>query len=309
MTTRVRWALPLAVALLAAGGVALTATPGGPGPAVRTVPAASPSTTIAALFLPRCPTSARPQQELDIAGLPPLVPRGQQLRCLANAISGGSMYDAGYDASIELVDGRMLHLYERRGGLPVKEGPSQTVRSGTRDIAGVSWTWSVLANGATMLATTTRGVYVSLDLRGDESQVDTLASVAATLQPVESLPRPPASDICAALDFVGQSVTVAAAFESTAAAVARWQEAPPATPGGPQLVSSGWRAHPPDEPVAVCYLDGDFGLGRRPPPGPGVTPSPLPHWDRVVYLVGVDRHPIGVVFGWKHSIAIRDPGR
>lgn len=309
MTARVRWLAAIAGVLVAAGVAALAGTQGGLAPVARAVPSALPSTSLAALFLPRCPTSARPQQDLDIAALPPLVPRGPQLRCLANAVSGGSTYDAGYDASIELVDGRMLHLYERRGGLPVKEGPSQTIRSGAREVGGTAWTWSVLANGATVLATTTRGVYVSLALSGDESQVDTLASVAATLQPVESLPRPAASEICAALDFVGQNVSVTAAFESTAAAVARWQEAPPATPGGPQLVNSGWRAHPADEPVAVCYLDGDFGLGRRPPPGPGVTASPLPNWDRVVYLVGVDRHPIGVTFGWKHSIAIRDPGR
>lgn len=103
-------------------------------------------------------------------------------------------------------------------------------------------------------------------------------------------------------------MTVAAAFASTAASVVRLIEPPPSSPGGPQVVNSSWRAHPANEPVAVCYLDGDFGPPRRPPPMPGTTDAPLPNWDRVVYLVGVNRSPIGWIWGWQTSIPLRDPG-
>src|SRR5712691_2598996 len=159
------------------------------------------SAATAGLFLPACPVGARPQSELDIAGIPPLVPTGPLLRCLRNASVGGSAYDSGYDSSIQLVDDRELHVYERRGDRPVKAGASETLRSGTRDVNGVTWTWSVLANGATTLETITRGVYVELDLPGDESQVDTLAAIGGVLVPVESLARPPARDLCGALAF------------------------------------------------------------------------------------------------------------
>jgi hypothetical protein len=58
----------------------------------------------------------------------------------------------------------------------------------------------------------------------------------------------------------------------------------------------------------MCYLDGDFGPARRPPPPPGTTLAPLPNWDRILVLVGVDRRPIPRVYGWQNSIPIRDPG-
>jgi hypothetical protein len=248
-----------------------------------------------AIFLPRCPTSSRPQQELDFAGLPPLVPSGPLLRCLMVASVGGSAYDSGYSAGIELSDGRPLSLYERRSSRPDKAGPSQVTREGSRDVAGTTWSWSVLANGHTTLSAVTQGSYVELALPGDESQVDTLAAIAATLRPVESLPRPPARQICAALDVGSRSrTTVAAAFDSSAASVARLVEQP------------AWRARPPGEPVAICYLDGDFGEPRGPPPLTGA--SLRPNWDRVVYFVGVDRHPIAWVWGWQHSIPLEDPG-
>jgi hypothetical protein len=74
-------------------------------------------------------------------------------------------------------------------------------------------------------------------------------------------------------------------------------------------VVSQWRDRPSTEPVAVCYLDGDFGPAKLPPPVPPTTASPRPNWNRVVYLVGVDRRPMGVTFGWQDGIPIRDPGR
>src|SRR5207244_10416775 len=40
------------------------------------------SASAAGLFLPACPVGARPQSDLDFAGIPPLVPTGPLLRCL-----------------------------------------------------------------------------------------------------------------------------------------------------------------------------------------------------------------------------------
>ena len=73
----------------------------------------------------------------------------------------------------------------------------------------------------------------------------------------------------------------------------------------------------PTEPVAVCYLDGAFGGGESgatgracsPTTSCNSTPAPLPTWNRIVYLIGVDRHPIGMTYGSQVQIAIRDPGR
>lgn len=268
--------------------------------AATAIPAAS------VLFLPAC-SNARPQSELDFAGIPPLVPTSPKLRCLSHASSGGSAYDAGSTHAVELTDGRGLTIYERRGPLPPKPG-SQVVRQGTRDVGGTTWTWAVLENGSTILQAMPRGVYVELAMRGDEAQLDTLAEIASTLRPVESLPRPPAREICSSLRVSSSPITVAAAFDSTAAAIAKWEETPE-TPGGPHVVGSEWRRHPADEPVALCYLDGDFGPPRMPPPGPGASPTALPNYDRAVYLVGVDRRPQGRVFGWKDRVVIRDPGR
>ena len=265
-----------------------------------------PTATAAALFVPRCPSSVRPQADLDYAGLPPLVVSGPTVTCLLNASNGGSAYDAGYDASIQLADGRVLHLYERRGGLPLKSGGQTPEREGTRDVKGTPWTWAILQGPTVSLTNTVNGTYVELDLPGDESRLDTLAALAAGLRPVESLPRPSARDICAALRVSIGPITVAGAFDSTADAVARWLETP-RTPDGPHEVSSDWRRHPPTEPVAVCYLDGDFGPAKHPPlPSSATEP---PNWSRVIYLVGVDRHPIGWTFGWQDRIPIVGPGR
>lgn len=284
------------------------------GNARRNVASPAPSSGLSAaeipagaLFLPKCPTSARLQRELDFAGLPPLVPTSPKLRCLANASSGGSAYDAGSTHSVELTDGRAVTIYERRGSPPSKPGsPSQRLREGTRDIDGTSWTWAVLENGWTILAATSRGVYVELAAAGDEAQVDLLAEIAGTLRPVESFPRPSAREICSSLEVSLSPTTVAAAFDATAAAIARWEETAE-VPGGPHVAVSEWRRHPADEPVTLCYLDGDFGVPRGGPPGPGASPTVLPNYDRVVYLVGVERRPQGRIFGWKDSIAIRDP--
>lgn len=305
------------VCVLLAGVLASCATPV-PSASTPTASAAAPT----AIFLPRCPTSIRPQQELDLAGLPPLVPTGVTVQCLLVASASGTTYDAGYSAIIQLPDARQLMLYERRGGRPDKGGPSQVVREGSRQVAGTSWTWSVLANGITTLTATTPVAHVELGLGGDESQVDTLAAIAASLRTVESLPRPSAPTICAAL-AAGHvlGTTVAAAFSSSASSVARLVEAPPPSSGGsqatpaPRVSNSPWRAHPTNEPVAVCYLDGDFGQPRGPGPGPCgpgnqacATPAPVPNWDRVLYFVGVNRQAIDWRWGWKYSIPLQDPG-
>jgi hypothetical protein len=265
---------------------------------------AGPTPTPAVLAA--CANGARPQSELDYAGLPPLVPTGPILRCLRNATSGGSTYDGGYDQLIQLVDGRDLHVYEKRGGKPVKAGGVTPARSGTRDVAGTAWTWSAFAQNWVMLETVMRDIYIELDIPGDETQIDTLADVARDLLPVEAFPRPSAREICAALRVGPSPLTVAAAFASSAGSVVKWHETP-LSPDGPRPVSQ-WRDHPASEPVAVCYLDGDFGSAKGGPPGPGSVATPLPNWNRVVYLVGVDRRPIGVVFGWQDRIPIRDPG-
>ncbi len=268
--------------------------------------ASLPTATAGVSFLPPCASSVRPQVELDFAGLPPLVATGKTVKCLLNASSGGSAYDAGYDASVELSDGRVLHLYERRGGLPAKSGAQAPLRTGTKEASGRTWSWSILQGPTASLTNTIDGTYIELDLAGDESQLDALAEVAIGLKPVESMPRPTAREICAALGVSSNPTKVAAAFESTAGAVARWFETPQA-PGGPYEVNSSWRQHPAMEPVAVCYLDGDFGPAKHPPLPTGA--AELPNWTRVVYLVGIDRRPIGKVFGWIERIPIVDPGR
>ena len=267
---------------------------------------APPTTTLSTGFLPRCAASMRPQSDLDFAGLPPFVVSGSTVRCLLNASNGGSAYDAGYDASIELADGRVLHLYERRGGLPTKTGGQTPLRTGARDIGGTTWAWSILQEPTLSLTNTVAGTYVELDLPGDEAGLATLTGIVSGLRPVESLPRPRARDICAALPVSSSPINVAAAFDSTAGAVATWLETP-TTPDGPHEVNSEWRRHPAAEPVAVCYLDGDFGPAKHPALPSGATE--MPNWTRVVYLVGVDRHPIGRVYGWRDRIPIIDPGR
>ncbi len=240
--------------LLIAGGLLACAPP----VPDATIPTASPAP--AAIFLPRCASSVRTQQDLDLAGLPPLVPSRAVVRCLLHVEPSGSAYDAGFSAAIELADGRQLRLYERRGGPPDKGGPTQTVRAGVRDVAGTSWSWAVLENGVTTLTAMTQGSYVQLGLAGDESQVDTLAAIAASLRPVESLPRPSALEVCASFNAGARAgATVAAAFAGSAASVARLIEAPPSSLGGPQVANSSWRAHPPNEPVAVCYLTATSG--------------------------------------------------
>lgn len=228
---------------------------------------------------------------------------GPVVKCVLNASVNSSAYDAGYSQQLELSDGRGLQLYEKRGSAPVKAGPSQTLRSGTRDVRGIKWTWAVLANGATTLSAETQGTYVELAMTGDEQQIDTLADVAGALRPVETLPRPPAAQLCTPILALGSSTKVSAAFDSSARSVVAWHETQ--TPGGPRPVSE-WRQHLPNEPVAVCYLDGDFGPPRGPsPPSGGAT---RPNYDRVVYVAGVDRRPIPIVFGWQDRIPIRDPG-
>jgi hypothetical protein len=257
------------------------------------------------VFLQACAGGARPQTELDWAGLPPLVPTSPSMSCLLNAVGGATSYDGGYNFVIRLNDQRVLGIYERRGSRPIKDGAPPPIQRGEREVNGVKWSWATLANGATILDATSGGVYAELSVTGD-SPIDTLVEIAGSLRPVEVFPRPSAREICAALPVGGNPYVVAAAFASSAGSVVKWHETPLA-PGGPRPFSE-WRDHPATEPVAVCYLDGDFGPAKQPPPYPGSSATPLPNWNRVVYLVGVDRRPIGVVFGWQDRIPMRDPG-
>ena len=224
-----------------------------------------------------------------------------------NAQAGGSAYDTSYDYWLKTDRDAMVHLYEYRGARPTKPGPSQEITSGERVIQGARWTWSALANGAVILATVTGGTYVELSTRGDERDIDVLVAVARDLRPLGSFPRPSAHELCSTIVHGPGPITVAAAFDSTAGAVAAWEETPH-LPDGPTITRSGWRDHPSSEPVAVCYLDGDFGPPRG-PSSPDVSASPRPDYDRLVYLIGIDRHPIPVVFGWRDRIDIVDPGR
>lgn len=267
--------------------------------------AGRPTATPGPVFMAACANGARPQSELDHAGLPPLVPSGQMLFCLHNATTGGSAYDSGYDDVIQLVDGRDLHVYERRGGKPVKAGGVDPLRSGTRDISGAAWTWSAFPDGGVMLEAVTGDVYVELDMRGDETQVNTLVEVARSLRPVESFSRPAPAEICGALRLSAATNTVLASFASSAKSVATWQETP-GTPDDPHVTSSPWRAHPPDEPVAVCYVEGSFGAPGG-PPGLGSTSRPSTN-DLAVALVGVDRHPITWMIGNHADMTITNPG-
>jgi hypothetical protein len=294
--------IALQIALVAAiAGCGSHVDSGGLAPAAAPV-VASP------VFLTACADGARPQTELDWAGLPPLVPMSPSMSCLLNAVAGTTSYDGGYNFVIRLIDQRILQIYERRGSRPVKDGAAVATQRGEREVNGVKWSWSTLANGASILDATTAGVYAELSVTGDQSQVDTLVEIARSLRPVEAFPRPSPRDICAALPVGPNPLTVAAAFASSAGSVVKWQETP-LSPDGPRA-GSQWREHPATEPVTVCYLDGNFGSpkGAPGPPGYGATSIPFANWDRVVYLVGVDRRPIGVIFGWQSSIAIRDPG-
>lgn len=287
-----RIVLACSLLVTACGSAGAQGTGLGPAPSADRIP-------------PQCATSVRPASEIQSAGLPPLVPISPRVICVLHASVNSSAYDAGYSQVYALSDERRLQLYERRGAKPVKDGPSQTVRSGTRDINGVVWTWEVLENGLTTLSTLTQGAYVELALPGDEAQVDTLADIASALRPVESLPRPMAAQLCASLDLASGPTKIAASFNSSAKSIVAWHETPLAS-NGPRPVSE-WRQHPPSEPVAVCYLDGDFGPPRGPAPPVGTSAS-RPNYDRVVYVVGVDRRPIGITFGWQDRIPIRDPG-
>jgi hypothetical protein len=104
----------------------------------------------------------------------------------------------------------------------------------------------------------------------------------------------------------GSAVRVAAGYMSTAGAVSVWQEhgrfGIPAHAG-----RSPFRHQPAAEPVAVCYLDGDFGTyGRYPPPPPsGPRPSYAPY-DRIVVLVPQNHPPVVDTAGHASSLPATD---
>jgi hypothetical protein len=285
------------------GLIALVAACGSQVESGAFAPAAGPASA-SPVFLQACASGARPQAELDWAGLPPLVPTSPSMSCLLNAVGGATTYDGGYNFVIRLNDQRVLGIYERRGSRPVKDGARPSIQIAEREVNGVKWSLTSLAGGAAILDATSGGVYTELSVTG--GSVDTLVEIAGSLRPVEAFPRPGARDICAALPVGPKPYVVAAAFASSAGSVVKWHETP-MSPNGPRPVSE-WRDHPANEQVALCYLDGDFGPAKQPAPVPGSSATPLPDWNRVVYLVGVDRRPIGVVFGWQDRIPIRDPG-
>lgn len=110
----------------------------------------------------RC-VNGRPQSEID-AGKLPLHPRSAQIACVLRIDQG--------DATYQLTDGRALHIYERAGGLPVKPSAAPDA-SGTRNVAGHSWSW-LTVHGQTVLYTTMPdNTYVELGVQaGSDVQRD-----------------------------------------------------------------------------------------------------------------------------------------
>lgn len=68
-------------------------------------------------------------------------------------------------------------------------------------------------------------------------------------------------------------LTLVAGFDTTAGKIAEWQESRYGR-DGPRPVKSQWREHPADEPVAMCYFDGEV-VG--PPSHPDAPP-----YDRIL---------------------------
>jgi hypothetical protein len=92
-----------------------------------------------------------------------------------------------------------------------------------------------------------------------------------------------------------------AAFASTAARVAAWQERWAAADGKADAVSQ-WRDYPADEAVTVCYFDGVF-VAPRPP---GVADDKGPP-ERYVVVVGGDGVPVPFVVGHRSNVPVQAP--
>ncbi len=93
----------------------------------------------------------------------------------------------------------------------------------------------------------------------------------------------PAVDAAARAECVKSSYaigrTLVAAFRSTAAEVASWQEN--RRPGGSAGPTSHWRSVPGTQIVDACYFEGSFSKGPPPP----VSGTAAPSFNRIVVLV------------------------
>jgi CubicO group peptidase (beta-lactamase class C family) len=103
-----------------------------------------------------------------------------------------------------------------------------------------------------------------------------------------------------------KNAVVAAGYSSTAAAVAQWQEKGRFESSGHASTSS-FRDYPPSEPVAVCFLHGDFAMfGKYPPPPPTGTPFPSSPYDRIVLFVPQNHAPTVDVAGHPSNLPVTD---
>src|SRR2546423_14246131 len=103
--------IPVAIAL-----IVFIATCGSP--MESDVPPTSHPQPASPVYMKACSTGARPQTELDFAGLPPLVPTSSALRCLLNAVSGGAARDGGGQLIGPRSRGRGAPSHQRRGAAP-----------------------------------------------------------------------------------------------------------------------------------------------------------------------------------------------
>lgn len=89
------------------------------------------------------------------------------------------------------------------------------------------------------------------------------------------------------VDQEGQPQLLSGAYQSTAVAVAQWQQNR-SGPNGPHATSGFIASLPPTEQVDVCYFDGTFtGIPKGPPPAPGVSPAPA-DYTRVIVEVSAN---------------------
>jgi hypothetical protein len=147
----------------------------------------------------------------------------------------------------------------------------------------------------------------------DQLSMDFTAVLAAF---TSTAPAPPLGDasgiaVCtssgaAFAQATGSAVRVAAGYMSTAAAVSQWQERG-RFGSSAHTDRSSFRDHPAAEPVAVCFLDGNFATyGKYPPPPPtGPRPSYAPY-DRIVVLVPQNHSPVVDTAGRQNGLPATD---
>lgn len=107
----------------------------------------------------------------------------------------------------------------------------------------------------------------------------------------------------------GGNASVVASFGLTASALADWDERPQ-PPNVPRIVKSQLRERPPDEPVFLCYYDGDFrNFGRGPGPvlaGADPPTQTPPEFSRLVLIASGDRADLRSI-GPRANMPIEDP--